>query len=258
MLKRLALAAALAVALIPAVARAQSPCAAMTRFGQVLTLAQWQSCWQAKADVGSVGGGGSITGAQVVAALTYTPANKAGDTFTGKVITPASAAGAAGFQLPHGVAPTTPQNGDVWTTTAGLFARINGATVGPITTPGAGFAQLSATQSFTGVNTFAGIVVARRTVNSSITLSATTDNLVCGDVTGGAITLTMPPGTGAALPNGLSYGIDDCKRQAGVHALTVAANTGQTICGAATAVINTPGSSVNPSWNSTDSDWNCF
>lgn len=53
----------------------------------------------------------------------------AGATFTGAVITAASAAGGAGLRLPHGAAPTSPTNGDVWTTTAGLLARINGATV---------------------------------------------------------------------------------------------------------------------------------
>lgn len=43
--------------------------------------------------------------------------------------TKASATGTAGFNLPHGAAPTSPVNGDLWTTTAGLFARINGSTV---------------------------------------------------------------------------------------------------------------------------------
>lgn len=38
----------------------------------------------------------------------------------------------ASIRLPHGVAPTAPGNGDVWTTTAGLFIRINNATVGPL------------------------------------------------------------------------------------------------------------------------------
>lgn len=42
--------------------------------------------------------------------------------------TVASATGSAGFRLPHGAAPTSPVNGDVWTTTAGLFCRINGVT----------------------------------------------------------------------------------------------------------------------------------
>ena len=51
-----------------------------------------------------------------------------GGTLTGKLNTVASAAGTAGFGLPHGAAPTTPANGDLWSTTAALFARINGAT----------------------------------------------------------------------------------------------------------------------------------
>lgn len=42
--------------------------------------------------------------------------------------TVASATGTAGFRLPHGAAPTSPVNGDMWTTTAGLFVRINGVT----------------------------------------------------------------------------------------------------------------------------------
>lgn len=49
-------------------------------------------------------------------------------TFTGKVTTPASATGAAGFNLPHGAAPTSPSNGDIWSTTTGLFVRLNGVT----------------------------------------------------------------------------------------------------------------------------------
>lgn len=51
-----------------------------------------------------------------------------GGTLTGKLNTVASAVGTAGFGLPHGAAPTTPANGDLWSTTAALFARINGAT----------------------------------------------------------------------------------------------------------------------------------
>jgi hypothetical protein len=52
----------------------------------------------------------------------------AGSTMTGKLITATSAAGAAGFNLPHGVAPTTPVDGDLWSTTTAVLARINGAT----------------------------------------------------------------------------------------------------------------------------------
>lgn len=51
----------------------------------------------------------------------------AGSTMTGKLVTAASAAGAAGFNLPHGAAPTAPVDGDIWTTTAAVLARVNGA-----------------------------------------------------------------------------------------------------------------------------------
>jgi hypothetical protein len=44
----------------------------------------------------------------------------------------ASATGSAGFNIPPGAAPTTPVNGDIWETSAGIFARVNGATVGPL------------------------------------------------------------------------------------------------------------------------------
>lgn len=39
---------------------------------------------------------------------------------------------AASIRIPHGSAPTSPTNGDMWTTTSGLFVRINGTTVGPL------------------------------------------------------------------------------------------------------------------------------
>ena len=35
----------------------------------------------------------------------------------------------ASINIPHGAVPSTPVNGDVWTTTAGFFARINGVTI---------------------------------------------------------------------------------------------------------------------------------
>lgn len=44
----------------------------------------------------------------------------------------ASTATRASLRLREGVAPTSPNNGDLWVTTAGLYVRINGATVGPL------------------------------------------------------------------------------------------------------------------------------
>jgi hypothetical protein len=48
--------------------------------------------------------------------------------FSTKVVTPTPGTAFAGFRLPHGAAPTTPDNGDMWTTTSGAFVQINGAT----------------------------------------------------------------------------------------------------------------------------------
>lgn len=59
-------------------------------------------------------------------------------TLNGLLLTLASASGGAGLRIPHGAAPSSPVNGDVWTTTAGIYVRINGATVGPLAVAGGG------------------------------------------------------------------------------------------------------------------------
>lgn len=46
----------------------------------------------------------------------------------GKATVPASILASAGLNAPHGVAPTTLVDGDIWTTTAGMFVRVNGVT----------------------------------------------------------------------------------------------------------------------------------
>jgi hypothetical protein len=59
-------------------------------------------------------------------------ARVAAPTFTGLVTTEASDTSEAGLRLPHGAAPSSPTNGDIWTTTAGIYVHINGSTVGPL------------------------------------------------------------------------------------------------------------------------------
>lgn len=83
-----------------------------------------------------------------------------GPTFTGKVTFLASASGGAGANYPHGAAPSAPVNGDFWTTTAGVFWRINGTTqtvafldspaftgtpTAPTATPGTNTTQIATT-----------------------------------------------------------------------------------------------------------------
>lgn len=50
----------------------------------------------------------------------------------------ASTTAEASLNVPHGTAPISPVDGDVWTTSAGLYARINGITVGPMGVGGSG------------------------------------------------------------------------------------------------------------------------
>lgn len=47
---------------------------------------------------------------------------------TGALSTKASVSATAGLIIPHGATPTTPADGSVWTTTSGMFVRINGTT----------------------------------------------------------------------------------------------------------------------------------
>jgi hypothetical protein len=74
--------------------------------------------------IGTAGTAGSTTNINIGTA--------AGGTSTANVnallISRASTATQAGLRILPGVAPTSPVNGDIWTTTAGAFARINGAT----------------------------------------------------------------------------------------------------------------------------------
>lgn len=127
-----AAAALLLLALSAASAGAQVLCPTF-EFGKVLTPAQWNACFDGKQN-----------------ALGYTPVNKAGDSMSGKLITAIPTTTAAGLNLPHGAAPTSPVNGDMWTTAGGLFIRVSGVTVGPLGTGGGGTTVLPDSQIFVG------------------------------------------------------------------------------------------------------------
>ncbi|MCB2048565.1 MAG: phage tail protein [Novosphingobium sp.] len=49
-------------------------------------------------------------------------------TLSGRFTAAPSTAPGASFNIPHGVAPAAPANGDFWSTTTGFFARVNGTT----------------------------------------------------------------------------------------------------------------------------------
>jgi hypothetical protein len=93
-------------------------------------------------------------------------------TASGKITGPASVSAAATLNAPHGTAPSSPVNGDIWTTTGGMYARINGTTVGPLHDTGS------------NVGLHAGVSEIAVRV-SGLNLNATGDT---------AITFTMPQG----------------------------------------------------------------
>jgi len=72
----------------------------------------------------TINGGATITGALMV----DLPITTLKTLTAAAVQTAASTAGGASLNLPHGTAPTPPTNGDIWTTTGGLYGRINGTT----------------------------------------------------------------------------------------------------------------------------------
>ncbi len=142
----------------------------------------------------------------------------ASPTFTGKVTTAAPAAVAgAGFNLPHGTAPDSPSNGDCWTTTSGLYCRINGSTIGPYATAGGSpalddVANPDAPKTFTLLDNDSAALSFGSTGKADILKIITTDSAegvtmsgtltVTGAITGTLIgTATNLSGT-PALPNG--------------------------------------------------------
>jgi hypothetical protein len=64
--------------------------------------------------------------------LGYVPLSTAGGTMTGRLITAPPGAATSGLNLSPGSTPANPANGDIWVTNAGLFVRVAGVTIGPL------------------------------------------------------------------------------------------------------------------------------
>lgn len=144
--------------------------------------------------------------------------NKSGDTMTGKLTTVASATTGAGLTLPHGAAPTTPVNGDVWTTTGGLFARVNGATQGPYSTTTGTVTSVSGTGTVNGI-TLTGSV----TASGSLTLGGTLSGVSLTTQVTGTLPIANGGTNATATPTngGVSYGTGTA------YAFTAAGTSGQ-------------------------------
>lgn len=103
------------------------------------------------------------------------------NTWIGKQTFPATNTAAASINLPHGTAPTSPINGDLWSTTAGFFGRVNGSTVGPFSTGG-------------GAGTVTSVAVSGGSTGLSVTGSPITSS---GTITLGGTLAVANGGTGS-------------------------------------------------------------
>ena len=102
---------------------------------------------------------------------------------TGRCETGPSTSMLAGFRIPPGAAPASPLDGDIWTTTAGIYVRIHGVTVGPLGAGGGGATDWGNP----------GTIGATTPNTGAFTTLTATGNLVCGgdvSVNGGDITST--------------------------------------------------------------------
>ena len=163
------------------------------------------------------------------AASTY--AARAGATFTGAVTTAAATTSAANFNIPHGTAPTTPSNGDIWTTNAanGLFFRAAATTFQVVTVAGTQTLTSKTLTSPTLTNPLCNGL--RRAVTAQTgTYTATTavSTILCNATTA-AFAVTLPTAVGNT---GLIYTIK--KTDSSANAVTVGTTSSQTIDGAAT------------------------
>jgi hypothetical protein len=113
MIRRLIGAALLFLAVAQAPALAQS--SPGWGYGYVPTAAEWNAAFAAKQDY--LGTPACATG---------------GCTMTGELITVLSSTAQSGFNVPPGAAPTSPNNGDLWSTSTGFYFQVNGATAGPV------------------------------------------------------------------------------------------------------------------------------
>lgn len=127
---------------------------------------------------GAISTGAGVTGGLAISAGAGT-LSLAAPTTTGKLTTAATVTGNAGLNLPHGTAPTSPVNGDIWTTTAGFFGRVNGSTIGPFSAGGGG--SVTSVVGLTGV-IGAGPGIAASGSNLATTFTQTGTGAVATDL----------------------------------------------------------------------------
>jgi hypothetical protein len=161
----------------------------------------------------------------------------------GKVSTIPSTTANAGFNVAHGVAPTTPVNGDIWTTTSGLFMRQNGSTKQYVDLDGT--QTINGAKTFSGANQTLGNATAAGTINvgTGATISGATKTLNIGTagVSGSTTNVTVGSSVAGA---GVSVTVNGSLTTTGVTqnignstaASTISLGAGATISGSTKSV----------------------
>jgi hypothetical protein len=154
--------------------------------------------------------------------------------FAGKLSAGAATTSAASLNLPPGTAPSAPNNGDVWTTSAGLYVQIGGATVGPLIANsgyplafGSGAAVSNSATDYVSI----GHMSASATTDSiNVPRNGTISNLYCrdsGSITAGTGTVVLTAyynSTGESLSCTLSNSSQNsCNDTTAGHAFSVTA-----------------------------------
>lgn len=88
--------------------------------------------------------------------------------FNRTLVAPAATTSIPSLRLPHGTAPSSPTNGDIWTTTTSIYARINGVTVDLAGSSGT-VTSVNASGGSTGLSFSGGPI----TSNGTLTLTGT-------------------------------------------------------------------------------------
>ena len=154
---------------------------------------------------------------------THQLASLAGGTFTGPVITVASGTGAAGFNIPAGTAPTSPNNGDLYVTSALLGARIGGANAA--IKPGACVAGM-----------------AYGTVSGGVLTTVFTSGVITGlSLSGGTVLITRTAASGATDWTPIGINAD-----ASARVFNSEASTQTTTAGGVTIRATVTGAAVSP------------
>lgn len=127
----------------------------------------------------------------------------------------ASTTGAASLNVPQGTAPTSPNDGDCWTTSNGSYCRTNGTTYGPFG------------QSIGTAFTQSGAGAVARTVDSrlkeTVSVADFASTLCTGSTTNDQVAIA------AALARASAAGIRDVKMPAGVCGISAAISIPQNV-----------------------------